>query len=1365
MKKYIMNFLCFFIAAAIVASTSFFDMSSAYSVNTITKIESVNGDTGDTASEARKYANLDSLKAFDETFDVKGFNKGIFKNNSKYFAGKAVYAADEDMKIVFFDNSSSGNAYVDQGSVLDLDTSKFTLAVSRVYKADSMDAPFAEGTTMEFSVVGAGNNVIEIENDTNLNDNSAVIKRVGPGRATVSVTIKENGTVRYATITIHVAFEIIQTDAEWEETGLSGYSDKVLFLDQRNYPLDTDYYQLDILYMDSTAVTTDTIVAVDDKEYNDSVVAYSNGKLYVKGAGYTRVTLSTTGQNADTASFYVLVAPVGSVNPENNDQTSTSYNPLTMFTQTVDLGTVYTSNFTIYSNAKKATNLSWSVYVVDKNGGLKEISKNDTSRLTYSISENSGVLNFTGVTAGTYKIIGEANTGFNEKETRNRVVYDVAVMLSLSDTTIYMNVGDTYDVLGNSNIPVDAWTKLFSFSYDGNSTLYAEINKNTGIITAKSVGTSKITIKYTGGSQSSLYPPSISTTISDVVYTVHVIDYLSINNSLLASDGSAEFTMYAGGEYPIYAACTNRDYDIYWESLDTSIAEVSDNGYGSVLVKAKKRGVVTIRAYQIIDGVEKNAYAKVTVKNTATAITLSPTKAEIEIGDYKTIIAQFTGDSTELTWVSSDPTIFSFVDNINTGTSATICALKPGTAILTAINPNNIVCGYCEVTVFQEVTGITLSEYTLQLPESTGTYQLYAYLSPNNASDSSVLWSSSKPTVVTVDSNGKLTIVGDGEATIIAQSVLNPEYYAVCTVTVLQGVTGITLDSHELELYNGEVYRLPYVIEPKNASDDVITISVFDSSVISVTEGSDHTLLVTARNTGSTTFMVMTEDGKYWDLCTVTVKQVATGVTLNYTAVTMNVGEYFDLGVTLTPANATEASLTWQSLDPKVVSVSSTGRLLGVTPGSTTVMVSTQSGKNSFCTVTVLSGASGIQLDDDSIVIDVGEKYTLDVIFTPADASNTEVRWESLDPAVAAVNEAGTVTGIKGGYTVISCTSVDGGYSAFCMVKVEELIQIITVEPTSYILGLGKTVKIEAAISNRDTVSDTELDWYSDDESVATVDKYGVVTGMGYGETIITVEAATGDASATVKIEVVKEVSGIRLSSSYETVVVGEKISVTGIVVPDDATYTEIKYTIVNNERVEDTTYAIIDSNGVVTGIKKGTAWVMASALDNSGQYALCYLNVIDPVSATGISVSDSEISLLPGESKTITTAIKPVSSTDELTWTTNNDTIASVDEYGTIKANTIGQTTIQVMTTSGKTATISVTVLGLSRTYIEMPVYSTYNRIYLDGVTGTVRWEVDDPSICEIANGTITSRKVGMTVVTAKVNGRTLECIVKVTK
>jgi len=217
---------------------------------------------------------------------------------------------------------------------------------------------------------------------------------------------------------------------------------------------------------------------------------------------------------------------------------------------------------------------------------------------------------------------------------------------------------------------------------------------------------------------------------------------------------------------------------------------------------------------------------------------------------------------------------------------------------------------------------------------------------------------------------------------------------------------------------------------------------------------------------------------------------------------------------------------------------------------------------------------------------------------------------------------------------------------------------------------------------------------------------------VGYGDAKVFCEAAEGDAIAYCKVQVVKEVTNIKLNYSVKTIVVGHSFTLKATVSPSDAYYQDVNYV------ADDSSIVIVDSDGIVTGIKPGSTFVRANAKDNSGIYALCYVTVIDEIAATGITVSDSEIYLLPGENKTITYTIKPANSTDSIKWSSSDEDIATVSSSGKITAKKVGVSTVTIMTTSGKTATVTVHVLGLSRTYLEIPIYTTYSSLVLDGAS-----------------------------------------------
>jgi uncharacterized protein YjdB len=1385
MRKYLNRIICFGIALALMATSSLFDLTSTYGMSVIAD------ETGTKTSEDGKTEIADKGNdMFAGLFDVTGLNKELFRSRSMYFDSSRAFADDTVKYTVAGFSDDEGN-YPEAGATSQMKSGTKVITMMQLVNGNSVG--FSTGSKVKFSSTNTDVIAIYDADGTtqpdNENDITCTLIRKGPGTTTIVAIITTDDTTVVFQFDVQVSFRISTEAAEWGNPGsiIAGEADRVLILDQANFlddpsytvdPMDPAYtgnrnYPLDIKYLDSSnsSADLDTIEALPGGDYNDNIVKYHDGKLLVVGAGFTHVTL-TTESDDQKVDFYVIVKPRGDLENHGTYWLDDAGDPLYVDEVTKILTGV--SNFTLYTNATHASDLIWTVYRYDSgytsstNDHYRKIT--DDTFLTYSVSENSGVVNFSYVDAGSYKIVAKAKDSYTLAY--NFLTYYVSVLPSIDDQTLYINVGDTYDIIKNSNIPAEDFSHLYSIDYgpdDGTTTSSSvfELNSATGTITGLAIGTGKVTIRFLtdslgAASRTGIFDPSIvpqTQLAGATTYIVNVIDNISISDSTLSNGSNPTFIIYIGADYPLYANVTNKDYTIYWESADEKILKVESKSYGTAYITGLKAGTTTVRAYQIIDGVEKNAYATIIVKNTITKITLDPSEVTLEVDENKTIVAKFDGDSNDdIVWISSDPTIFSFEEGDTKGTSVIIKGLKPGKALLTAINPDNIVCGYCEVTVVQNATGLKLSETEVTLNQTSPDHQLYAYITPDTADDASVTWTSTNPKVVTVDNNGLLSVKGTGEATIVVQSISNPELVAYCAVKVLSSVKGIKFDEDKIEMYKGESYRLAYVISPDDASETSVKVTSFDPKVATAAVSTDKSIVIKGAGTGKTQIMIMTTDGNYYDLVEVTVKQVATAIKMDYTDVTLGVGEYFDMTVSITPKDATDIALTWESLNPTIANVSSSGRIGGVAEGDAVVLCRTANGVMAYANVHVYQKAQSIRLDPEKATIDSGETISIAVIFDPEKTTNQEVVWTSSEPEVAVINEAGMVTGLKGGVTVITCKTIDGGLSAFCLIYVEEPIVTITLDPDEYILGIDESFTIKATISNEETASNTDLIWYSDDESVCVVDRFGKVTGVGYGTAKVWCEAAESDAIAYCKVQVVKEVESIKLNYSTKTIVVGHSFTLKAKVNPADADYQTVNFV------ADDPSIVIVDNDGIVTGIKPGSTFVRANAKDNSGVYALCFVTVINEIPATGITVSDSEIYLLPGETKTITYTIKPSNSTDSIKWSSSDEDIASVSSSGKITAKRIGVSTVTIMTTSGKTATVTVHVLGLSRTYLEIPIYTQYSQLVLDGADpADVRWDVTDITVCDIQNGVITARKLGSTSVTATYNGRTIKATIKV--
>ncbi len=120
----------------------------------------------------------------------------------------------------------------------------------------------------------------------------------------------------------------------------------------------------------------------------------------------------------------------------------------------------------------------------------------------------------------------------------------------------------------------------------------------------------------------------------------------------------------------------------------------------------------------------------------------------------------------------------------------------------------------------------------------------------------------------------------------------------------------------------------------------------------------------------------------------------------------------------------------------------SEGLLTAHKAGTAVITARTVNGFSAFCMVTVEEGdepeipVTGISLSPTYIELTEGETAQLTVTIEPEDATDRSISWESSDEDIATVGADGTVTGISEGETVITATTVDGGYTAECRIKV-----------------------------------------------------------------------------------------------------------------------------------------------------------------------------------------------------------------------------------------------------------------------------------------------------------------------------------------
>jgi len=234
------------------------------------------------------------------------------------------------------------------------------------------------------------------------------------------------------------------------------------------------------------------------------------------------------------------------------------------------------------------------------------------------------------------------------------------------------------------------------------------------------------------------------------------------------------------------------------------------------------------------------------------------------------------------------------------------------------------------------------------------------------------------------------------------------------------------------------------------------------------------------------------------------------------------------------------------------------------------------------------------------------------------------------------VNTYGKVTAKKAGTATITAKIKNA--EASCKVTVNKTK--IAISKTSASLERGQILNLSASTSNNSNIS-----WKSSKKSIATIDEYGIVTGIKPGETTIT---ATADGSSTTCKITVKSPT-IKLSKTKITLYRCQTAKLSATV------SSAINPTWKTNKK----SVALVDEAGTITAVKHGTATITATV---DGISKSCEVVVEKPT----ITLSLTELSLKMGDAATITAA---VSSGNPSVWSSSNTNIATIDTMGTITA------------------------------------------------------------------------------------------------
>lgn len=449
--------------------------------------------------------------------------------------------------------------------------------------------------------------------------------------------------------------------------------------------------------------------------------------------------------------------------------------------------------------------------------------------------------------------------------------------------------------------------------------------------------------------------------------------------------------------------------------------------------------------------------------------------------------------------------------------------------------------------VLQHVTNVRLNTHSHNM--NTGEeFQLQCAVTPANADNKDVIWSSSNDEIASVDQSGKVKALKRGQVKIVATSKDDNSISDVCELTITQLATAIKLYEHEVRLAIGKHITLYAYVSPQDVNNDNVAWDFSNYYVVKEIGFSYFDGYVTAegRHKGTVKITAKTCDGSNLsDTCEITVWQPVTSVSLDKHECSMKIGETTTLRTSILPNDADNKDLVWTSSNESVATVED-GVVTAHASGKARVRVKPADGSDHFddCEITVFQPVIGVNVEPRTLTLkSIGATKQLTADVLPENADNRNVKWSSANTSVCFVMDNGTVVAVSEGSSVVTATTVDGGFTDFCVVIVKlpvddkRPVTGIRLEQNSVTLSkIGETVKLKATVLPADA-DNPNIQWESSDRTVCLVMNDGTVVAIGAGSSIITATTEDGGFSAQCVV-VVKSAPTAITETSRDVIVI-----------------------------------------------------------------------------------------------------------------------------------------------------------------------------------------------------------------------------------
>lgn len=711
------------------------------------------------------------------------------------------------------------------------------------------------------------------------------------------------------------------------------------------------------------------------------------------------------------------------------------------------------------------------------------------------------------------------------------------------------------------------------------------------------------------------------------------------------------------------------------------------------------------------------------------SIVVDPTSVNLDIGESATITCTLIStipeeeiDNKGVTWSSDNKNV------ANVTQDGTITGIAPGAATITVQTHDNNKTAYIYVSV-NPILAEDILLNTDYIRISTGaTFQVIATVLPADATNQDCVYSIEDDTIASVDATGLVTGLETTRDHYMTYLIVRNGNVEKRVPVEVEGniipVDDVILGQDTYNVEVGASVRITSTIRPANATIKDMIYRSLDEYYATV----DALGNITGQNPGQTFVEVCAAGGDFYgaEVCRSALVNVTEaqhpleGLNIRYDSTTITAGQNLTPTITYTPTYTTNKALLWTTSDPTVVSVNDNGVITGHNNGTAVITATSVSNPTISSSVTItadgfINHVTSVEIVDQDLYLQVGQRHTLTTIVEPEDADNKELNFESSDTSILTVDRNGIMTAIRPGEVIVSAISKDTGVTASTIVHVTSIPTTSVAwdipeneDGTKTLVVKKGTAQYVGVVIEPEDATDKSLIYEVPFPEIADYQN-GMVVANDYGETTLTVMGADGTFDILyVTVEKIKPTS--ITTENPLTMTVNETVTPTFTIEPLDADQEVYLNPSVNTTTVRIVTYQRvckvnpdteelecnvtkeieertedvlrINEDGSITALNPGEATILVTAVgDLSVQTELQV--IVNPIKATSVNLETPNPMIFTeiGDSDYIMANLSPVDvSNTELIFYTGNDGIISVDEVGLVTTIGYGESDVYVI-------------------------------------------------------------------------------------